>query len=70
MSISKLWAASTLIVRMMMADFCYDCSQEIFGNGEDNDFRHPLGIQQALTCLCEGCGWITVDKNGKRIEDD
>ena len=20
--------------------------------------------------LCEGCGWITMDKNGKRIEED
>ena len=53
-----------------MSDFCHDCASEMFGDGEDNDFAGAVGQDDHLWCLCEGCGWITVDSNGRRIEDD
>jgi len=56
-----------------MADFCYDCSLEFFcGNEEEalqNDFAGIVRRDEKYFCLCEGCGWITVDKDGKKIED-
>jgi|TARA_R110000765_G_scaffold316311_1_gene408707 hypothetical protein len=51
-----------------MADFCYDCTEEMFGDGEDNDFKGAVGPDHGLCCLCEGCGWITVNSNGKRLK--
>lgn len=56
-----------------MAEFCEDCSQEIFG--EESDFK---GIQTkedtdngiATWVLCEGCGMILVDHLGKCINKD
>ena len=59
-----------------MADFCYDCTKDTLGiNPEMNDFNltaeHYWMEEGEEFCkvLCEGCGFITVDANGKRIED-
>lgn len=58
-----------------MADFCQECSIEIFGE----DFRElaNLGNGKELPpghgwrALCEGCGYmILVDNDGKRLESD
>lgn len=54
-----------------MADFCQECSIENFGK----DFRELAGLTTAenmkdglaVWALCEGCGHIPVDPDGKRI---
>lgn len=56
-----------------MADFCQECSLELFGE----DFKEMAGITKpedmakGLACwvLCEECGYIPVDPEGKRIGD-
>lgn len=57
-----------------MADFCQECSQEIWGfdtkdlagliSKEDMD----NGIRAHV--ICEGCGWILVDHEGRRVSPD
>ncbi len=57
-----------------MADFCTDCSIEMF----DKDFKELAGLsteedtKNELYCmaLCEGCGPIQVDHTGKCISGD
>ena len=51
-----------------MSDFCKECSEEHLGE----DFRDLACVAEgnAARVLCEGCGWIVVDNNGKRIEDE
>ncbi len=58
-----------------MADFCMECSIEIFG--EDFGDLAGLGNGETLpaghgwSCLCEGCGYmILVDDLGKRLQSD
>ena len=54
-----------------MADFCRDCSIQIFGR----DYRDLAGIttegnwksDYAAWVLCEGCGPIQVDPNGNCV---
>lgn len=52
----------------VMADFCKQCSEEIFG--EDFEDLKGLGDGTPLepgmgwTALCEGCGPTVVDDNG------
>ena len=56
-----------------MSDFCMDCSLDTFGE----DFRDMANLVTAeqvahgygAVVLCEGCGTILVDHNGKRLED-
>jgi len=48
-----------------MSDYCYDCTERLFGDGNDNDFVAEDG--DIFHVLCEGCGQITVNKHGKRI---
>ncbi len=58
----------------MMADFCTECSLEMF----DKDFGELAGLsteadtKSHLFCmvLCEGCGVIQVDHTGKCISED
>ena len=55
-----------------MADFCYDCTKDILGiNPEMNDFNLTAEHSWCCGCkvLCEGCGFITVDHEGKKISD-
>jgi len=55
-----------------MANFCYQCASELFGeeNAERNDFAGYVRGNERYYVLCEGCGWITVDKHGKRVDED
>lgn len=56
-----------------MADFCKDCSIATFGE----DFRELAGITtaedvaagRAASVICECCGHILVDPDGKRIKN-
>lgn len=56
-----------------MADFCHNCTFEIFGDGYApfNDFVNPgLGDDYMQASLCEGCGWIQTDNMGRRLTHD
>jgi hypothetical protein len=56
-----------------MADFCQQCSIDLFGK----DFEDMKGATTqedwdkglAAICLCEGCGYIQVDPDGKCTTD-
>jgi hypothetical protein len=51
-----------------MADFCKTCSIRVFGE----DMKDLAGLCQEdemAQVLCEGCGYIWVDKDGKKIEE-
>ena len=51
-----------------MAEFCQECSIRVWGN----DFGDFAGICKEgimVWVLCEGCGYIWIDENGKRIEE-
>ena len=55
-----------------MADFCQECSEKHFDE-DFRDFAYIVSKEQylrgmAANVLCEGCGWIAVDNNGKRLE--
>lgn len=58
-----------------MADFCKQCTKYYFGPNVKNDFE---GIQSPETTelgfysevICEGCGLIIVDHNGKCVSLD
>ena len=47
-----------------MSAFCQECSVDLWGE-DDGDFA-DLG--DGVAVLCETCGWIKVDNNGKRLE--
>lgn len=55
-----------------MANFCYECTAELMGKAyaEKNDFAGIVRNKERYFCLCEGCGWITVDKDGKKVEEE
>ncbi len=47
-----------------MADFCQQCSIELFGD----DFKDLAHDEKGfLEIICEGCGWTVVDNNGKCV---
>ena len=52
-----------------MAQFCYQCTQDHFGDGNKNDFQNlskrgdtDKGLYVGV--LCEGCGYTQVDHDG------
>jgi hypothetical protein len=50
-----------------MADFCRDCSIEMFGK----DYRELADLCKPghmVQVICEGCGFIWVDENGVKVE--
>lgn len=57
-----------------MADYCQQCSEAIFGK----DFRElagitsPEGWAEGKSCvvICEGCGPVQVDPEGRCISTD
>ena len=50
-----------------MADFCWECSELPLGiEGQQNDLRGLCEKDEIVHVLCEGCGHIAVDKEGKR----
>ena len=59
-----------------MANFCYDCTKDILGVDPTwNDFAGWAGVDGQIPedglwkVLCEGCGVIVVDHNGKKVDD-
>lgn len=61
--------------RLNMADFCYDCTLEMFGkqHAEKNDLSELITREQfehgfVMPALCEGCGYIFVDHLGKKTD--
>jgi len=50
-----------------MADFCQECSIKMFGE-DFKDMASDIADDQMVRGICEGCGFIWVDKNGKRID--
>ncbi len=55
-----------------MANFCYECTAQLMGkaHAEKNDFAGIVRNKERYFCLCEGCGWITVDKHGKKVDEE
>ena len=52
-----------------MAEFCQQCSIEIFG--EDlGDFKGLAKTGFYVVVLCEGCGPAQVDPNGRCVSSD
>lgn len=60
-----------------MANFCYDCTIEYFGakveEAHQNDFHSMITKSEVergflLPVLCEGCGHIMVDHEGKKVK--
>ncbi len=57
-----------------MADFCQQCSFELFGD----DFKELAGLSTEEdtknglypVVICEGCGYIQVDHEGKCVSED
>ena len=55
-----------------MAEFCKECAKEMWGDSVPSDFKEMITAEQiddgyVMEVLCEGCGWIYVDEDGKRI---
>jgi hypothetical protein len=58
--------------QLFMADFCKDCSIEMFGRDTgdlkglitEDDFKAGY----AMPVICEGCGCIWVDHEGQRVK--
>ncbi len=51
-----------------MADFCKDCSIKTFGE-DYGDMKGLCEEDECAVVLCEGCGFIYVDSDGKKIEE-
>lgn len=52
-----------------MADFCSQCSEELFGK----DYRDFAGMVESgffPIVICEGCGVIQVDSEGRCVSED
>lgn len=51
-----------------MAEFCWQCTEEyLFPDGSRNDFIGIVPEGATLRVLCEGCGFIEVDHEGRRV---
>lgn len=53
-----------------MADFCFQCSIEHFGKdyGDLAGFGPPPEEGMGYPAICEGCGFIYVDHEGRCID--
>ena len=52
-----------------MANFCWDCCEEHLEiGGQLNDMKNLCKPGELIISLCEGCGEITVDSEGKRVD--
>ena len=49
-----------------MADFCQECAIGVLGE-DTKDMAGICGEGQMVRVLCEHCGYIWVDNNGKRV---
>ncbi len=55
-----------------MADFCLECTHEMFGEDCPSDFKGLLSEGEfkegyLLPVLCEGCGYSWVAPKGKKV---
>lgn len=50
-----------------MSDFCQECSIKMFGE-DFGDMVHSQYELAPIDVLCEGCGPILVDSQGKKID--
>lgn len=58
-----------------MADFCQQCSEELFDRDYNDlanlgDLNVPLQEGEGYPVICEGCGFIRVDRAGQCLGDD
>lgn len=55
----------------VMANFCWGClADRIYPEApERNDLRGLCKASETILVLCEGCGWITVDHEGKAVDE-
>jgi hypothetical protein len=51
-----------------MADFCKQCSVEMFGE-DFGDLANLCAEGQRAHVICEGCGFTVVDKDGICVSD-
>jgi len=56
-----------------MAEFCLECTQDLFGEELPSDFEGLLSEEEfkeglLMSVLCEGCGGIWVDHVGRKVE--
>ncbi len=52
-----------------MADYCQQCSIDIFGKDYE-DFKGMVGKGDILNDICEGCGRTNMDHTGKCLGND
>lgn len=53
-----------------MADYCWQCCEEHLGvPGERNDFATVLRPGELVGALCEGCGPVWVDNEGRCVDN-
>lgn len=52
-----------------MAEFCRDCCIELFGS-DTKDLAGLCKKGMMVCVLCETCGYIWVDENGKKINPE
>ena len=57
-----------------MSDFCYQCSEDMFGDGNLTAFKglttkRDIKNGKYALVLCEDCGLILVDPNGRRVRE-
>ncbi|AIW04010.1 hypothetical protein EM69_004005 [Salmonella enterica subsp. enterica serovar Typhimurium] len=56
-----------------MADFCKECSIDMWGKdtGDLSGLITEAEVKEGYgaVVICEGCGIIRVDNNGKRLEE-
>ena len=52
-----------------MANFCYDCTVKLFGeeHGSKNDLQGLCSDLESIQVLCEGCGLVEVNSDGRKI---
>jgi hypothetical protein len=52
-----------------MADFCRQCSEKVFGQ-DYGDMRGLCDPGYLVVVLCEGCGAVQVDHEGRCVSED
>ena len=52
-----------------MADFCMQCSLEVF-NKDFGDLKDIVKTGQTIKTICEGCGYCIVDHTGRCVSKE
>jgi hypothetical protein len=58
--------------RRSVADYCNQCNEELFGPNRPSDYPDygPLEPGEGWCVICEGCGYIRIDREGNCIETE